>query len=708
MNACHERLTKRRAKFAAGMLSAVLATALVPVSHAKQPTQYETALNRVPTRDSLLAFHQQLAKEPHVAGSPGDARVIEFIEKTFIGLGLETTRFDFWAYLAEPVGAELEVVSPELVRIDLRERPLPGDRSPAHAEAGFAWNAYSGNGDVTSQVVYAHYGTKSDFSKLKDMGVDCTGKIVIARYGANFRGYKAKFAQAAGAAGLIIFTDPADSGYMKGLTYPEGGYANECCVQRGSILTLDEPGDPLTPGFPATEHAERLDPGTRALPTIPVQPVSYAAAKEIMSRMTGEAVPEGWQGGLPFTYRLTGGENPLVRMKVEQRRSIKKTSNIIGVLRGVTEPDRKVIVGCHHDAWVNGAADPTCGTICLIESARSYVEASRLGNRPRRSIVFCAWGAEEFSIIGSTEWVEANASDLIANGVAYINLDMASMGVEFGASASPSLRTVIEAASKVVPQARGREGETVFDAWSSRHAAGGGDRSTHSQDERRIGFGDVGGGSDHVAFLCHCCVPSCGLAAGGSKGFAYHSAYDSLPWYWKVVGDDYESALMVTRMTNAVALRLADERVIPLDPMETIRDFKTKIGSIGQSLVERGLLDMKSKAEALTIADAALGRWKARLESGDSLSDAEVERLNRDLIDAERVWFVIDGLEARSWYRNLYAATDEDSGYASWILPELRRAGEHADAQAAKKGLSRLIDALERSGAIAARVHSAP
>ena len=79
------------------------------------------------------------------------------------------------------------------------------------------------------------------------MGIDISGKVVIARYGGNFRGYKAKFAEAAGAAGLIIYTDPIDSGYFKGLGYPEGPYYSESTIQRGSLLTEDFTGAPLTP-----------------------------------------------------------------------------------------------------------------------------------------------------------------------------------------------------------------------------------------------------------------------------------------------------------------------------------------------------------------------------------------------------------------------------------------------------------------------------
>jgi N-acetylated-alpha-linked acidic dipeptidase len=270
-------------------------------------TAYERSLLAIPARDSLLEFHQLIASEPHVAGTPGDRRNIERIAKAFGDMGLEVRVHEFWAYLSRPVSASLEIIGPEKLSLVTAEEPLAEDKFSSHPDRTFGWNAYSGSGDVSGSVVYANYGTKADFAKLAELGVDVQGKIVLARYGGNFRGYKAKFAELAGAAGVIIYTDPADSGYSKGIPYPEGGYSNSTCIERGSITTLGYSGDPLTPGIEATKDAPRLDPKTVDLPHIPVQPVSWAAAGEIMKRMTGPAVPAGWQGGLPFAYRTTGG-----------------------------------------------------------------------------------------------------------------------------------------------------------------------------------------------------------------------------------------------------------------------------------------------------------------------------------------------------------------------------------------------------------------
>ncbi len=673
----------------------------------------------MPSAESLKAVHILLATQPHVAGTAGDGREIERLRKVFADMGLEVEVNEFWPYLCYPVAAELDIVRPDVMALDLKERALKEDAASGNADQNFGWNAYSGSGEVTAEVVYVNFGTKADFAKLKELGVDVTGKIVIARYGGNFRGYKARFAQAAGAAGLIIYTDPGDSGYSKGLMYPEGSFANDCCIQRGSIITLPYQGDPLTPGIAATKDAKRLDPATLDLPKIPVQPVGWVAAKEIMSRMKGAPVPEGWQGGLPFPYRVTGGDTLKVHLKVEQRREVKKTANIIARLKGSKHPEQTMIIGAHHDAWNCGASDPLCGTIAMIESAKSFVALAKQGHPPERTIVFAAWGAEEFGIMGSTEWVEANRADLMKNAVGYINLDMASMGTEFNSSASPTLRGVIAAAAGVVPQPAaavsggngqsanptpalppgGWEATWIIAAW---HARGADFASSWAGS-----FGDLGAGSDHVSFVCYAGVPSCTLGGGGYKGWSYHSVYDTLPWYWKSIGTDYASALMVTRMTNAVASRLANAPLLPLDPARIGVDTRHQLVALTKKGVESGFLKTDrtiapdlAKLEGAAIefearAARAMERVGAALKDS-KLSEAQLTAINGLLLSIDRAWLDDAGLPGREWYKSLYAAPVEDSGYASWILPGLCRAVEEKSAADLETEQGRCLKAFER------------
>jgi N-acetylated-alpha-linked acidic dipeptidase len=659
----------------------------------------ESALLAVPTREHLRTWHELLASEPHVAGSAGDRRTVDRLARAFEAMGLRVEVQEIWPLLAMPVEGRVEIVSPEPVGLSVSEQPLAEDRFVSLPEQMIGWNAYSGSGDVTGEVVYANYGRKEDFAKLHELGVDASGKVALVRYGGNFRGYKAKFAQEAGAAAVLIYTDPADGGYMKGVTYPEGGYANATCIERGSILSLPYPGDPLTPFVEATEHAARLDPGSIDLPRIPVQPIGWGAAGQIVARMTGAAVPEGWQGGLPAAYRLTGGTGLTVRVKVEQTREVTPTFNVIATLRGRSDAEKKVIIGCHHDAWNCGAADPLCGMIALLESARAFASSAARGEFPERSIVFCAWGAEEFGIIGSTEWVEGHRDELTRQGVAYINLDMASMGPEFGASTSPTLRRVVAEAAGAVPQARDPS-RSVFQAWVGR-----GEDPLLPEMPR---FGDLGGGSDHIGFWCHALVPSTSLGGGGSKGTSYHSLYDTLPWYWKVVGDDYEPALMVSRMTTATASRLADAPLLPIDPVrygpETRRqlaDLTKRAGVL--KMIEGSGREVAPEFARLEGAAVEYERRASRVHAAllraagsGGLSEEPLGRANRLLMALDRAWDDPEGLPGRPWFRNLQAANDEDSGYAAWVLPRLRVVVEHGDAAAIPDAVERYLRVFAR------------
>lgn len=682
-----------------------------PVDQRESYAAYEAALNAIPTRDSLLAFHQLIASEPHVAGTPGDLRNVDRIAKAFSDMGLEVRKHEFWAYLCRPVSATLEVVAPEPLKLITAEEPLAEDKFSQNPDRSFGWNAYSGSGDVTAGVVYANYGTKADFAKLAELKVDVKGRIVVCRYGGNFRGYKAKFAQDAGAAGVIIYTDPADSGYVKGIPYPEGGYSNSTCIERGSLMTLGYNGDPLTPGVEATKDAKRLDPAGLDLPKIPVQPVGYAAAGAILTRMTGEGVPTGWQGGLPTAYRLNGGDALKVHLKVEQVREVVPTFNIIATLRGDKEPGTKVVIGCHHDAWVCGASDPTCGTITMMESARAFSELAKKGQRPARTILFCAWGAEEFGIIGSAEWVEGNRADLVKNAAMYINLDAASGGIEFGAATSPSLRRLVAEAARSVPQARDAS-KTVFQAWLGK----GEDAGLGSPGWPK--FGDLGGGSDHVGFLCHAGVPSTSLGGSGGKGNAYHSTYDTLPWYWKVVGEDYEPALMVTRMVSAVSGRMANAPVLPLDPARYGPETRRQLVDLSKRAAEAGIIPKSEREVAPELArlEGAAVEFGARAAAAEAtvvkaagegkLVGEKLARINALLMDADRAWLTEEGIPGRPWFKSLYAASDEDSGYASWILPGLRWAVEHKDAGALAKGQERYLEVFKKLTVVVEKVEA--
>ncbi len=673
-----------------------------------------------PAADSLRRWHDLLGERPHVAGTPGDRVVISAIAGAFEGMGLETEVWWFEPLLARPISASLTIVSDDdpveapnaeptgdsaprrrrgVMPLAITEDELLNDPSTRHPDLSWGWNAYSASGVVEAGVVYANRGTREDFARLRELGVDCTGRIVLARYGGNYRGFKAKFAEEAGAAGLVVYTDPGDSGDDRGPVWPDGGWANATCIQRGSMLTLPYKGDPLTPGVPSLPGVPRLDPDEVGLPTIPIQPIGYAAATRIMAAMTGPTLAEvkgwdgwdglaDWAGGLDVPYRLDGGDLRL-RLEVQQVRAPMPTANVLGTLRGAERPDELVIVGCHHDAWGFGAADPLAGTIVLMETARAFAVAAEHGLRPRRSVVFAAWGAEEFGIIGSSEWVEANRDRLGAHAVAYLNLDMAAMGTNFGASATPSLAAAVVEAAGLVPQPRGAEDADAGDVTVASRWAG--ERGTAA-------CGDLGGGSDHVGFLCHVGVPCVSLHAGGSRGTSYHSNYDTLTWYRSTVGDDYAGALMLARITAALATSLADRPVPPIDPTAIVEGLPARLDRLDVLATEAGLtLDTSRLRTALASATTACREATSRIVEIEASGHAEaIEGLTTDLLAFERVWLDGEGLPGRAWFANTFAASDRDSGYGAVVLPLLAEAIRDRDQAAMDRAVERYRLTIER------------
>jgi N-acetylated-alpha-linked acidic dipeptidase len=664
----------------------MLTAAFILGTLAIAPPELTARIVEMANPQRLRETHVQLADHIHVAGTPGDRVTIERLSGMFRDAGLEVEVHAIWPLLCSPVSASLSVTVPQEIKLDIAERVLPEDKDSGGS--AFGWNAYSASGVASGAVVYANYATRQDFAKLRELGIDCTGKIIIAKYGGNYRGYKVKFAQEAGAAGVIIFTDPADGGFTKGPVYPVGSYANDCCIQRGSILTLPYQGDPLTPGREASEHASRDDVASTPLPKIPCQPIGYGAAKEILSRMSGVAAPKEWQGGLGFDYRITSdGETQgvRVRLEVQQKREVMQTANVLGMIRGTEHPEQLVILGAHHDAWNHGAADPSCGTITVVEAARIFGELAKAGIKPRRTLVFATWAAEEFGIIGSTEWVEANQARLKSGCVAYINLDMASMGPQFGASATPSLYRAIMDAAKVVPQA-GDATRTVYQDWAARSTLVPGRGLVPS-------CGDIGGGSDHVAFLCRAGVACAGFGSGGSAGTSYHSAYDTLPWYWKTVGSDYESAMMVTRMAAVTAASFAFDPQPAVSPSEYAHTGVASLVKAEKAAREAGLSTDGFEPLRADLVECAL---LLREHAADLASSMAIDR----------AWLAPDsesGLERRGWYRNLFAAPDENSGYDAWVFPLIRAAIEQRD-QAALT--SACVRTRERIAAVMSSIRS--
>jgi len=614
--------------------------------------------------DAFKKHLRTLTAKPHTAGNKANEDVRDYMVTVMTNAGWDVELYPYDIYMSkEPGNSLIELVTPIRQPINQQENILKDDPFSSDPTLWKGWNAYSGSGDVTAEVVYANYGRIEDFEKLKELGVDTKGKVILARYGGNFRGFKAKFAEASGAAGLIIFTDPKDSGFARGLVYPEGPYYNESTIQRGSVLTTDFTGDPLTPFEPALpldgkKKIKRMDPKDSQLHTIPVTPISYGAAQEILGKMKGAPVPVAWQGGLPFTYRLTGGKDLTVRLMVDQERDFVRVNNVIGTIKGSEYPDEWIVLGCHYDAWGFGATDPNSGTAMLLSLSETLGELTKNGKGPKRSILIGHWDAEEHGVLGSSEWVEQMREELGAKAVAYLNFDGGVSGKNFGAAAAPTLKRLITAAAKKVDYPY--TDKTLYAQWAG--------------DKEEPAIGNLGGGSDHIAFYMHAGVPSLSGGAGGPT--VYHSNYDDFHYYSKFVDPEFKMGPTIEKWVGLMSLRLANAEIIPYDVERYAKDLNIHFENAEKKITKyddafQGFKKAKNSIETLKGKSSLLKTKMDVLLANGGASSKKTKAINKRLLDLEKSFLEEKGMYFGSWYKSLYAASDPFSGYASWILPGL-------------------------------------
>lgn len=673
---------------------------------ATQQRELEARLQRLPSPESAEAHLRFLTSEPHLAGTPGSKRVAEYFRDQLRSYGFEAelVRYDVW--LPHPKEVKLEVVAPERIELARPEEAIAGDPSSGDARAVAGFNAFSPSGEVIAPVVYANYGLPEDYAKLAEQGISVEGRIVLVRYGRTFRGVKTFVAEENKAAGVIIYSDPADDGYVMGDPYPRGPWRPMSGIQRGSVYYgFLAPGDPLTPGLAATPHAKRIAPEqARTLPRIPTMPISARDAEEILKRLHGPRVPRAWQGGLPHTYHYGAG-NVRVRMKLEMDYQRRPVWNAVGMLRG--QLDEWVIIGNHHDAWVFGAVDPSSGTAAVLEMARALGTLKREGWKPRRSILVCAWDAEEFGLIGSTEWVEHRLEELQQKAVAYINVDSAVSGDRFGGSGTPSLKRLLREATREVHDPRTQR--TVFDLWRERNERGAerGRRSAAGSDleEAQTPVGNLGSGSDFTPFFHHAGVPSIDLGFGGEYG-VYHSIYDSFAWMKQFGDPDFAYHATAARLAGILVLRLTEADVLPFDYEAYSAEIATYLNDLESILRGRRPpqgqpgLELNAVSEAVAALRAAAAGVAAEGRAAQAAGDAgRIARVNAALREAEQMLLAPGGLAGRPWYRHTVFAPGTYQGYGVVLLPGVREALERGDWPIARAEAQVLSQALHRAAA---------
>ncbi|KAF8583526.1 Zn-dependent exopeptidase [Ramaria rubella] len=601
---------------------------------------------QVPDENSAMAASRSYASLPHMAGSDQDFVTAKLVLNTFqrnFNIRKPSEEPVFSAGSVESRSATLNIADAKEPRawIDvyypLLNTPLNHSLEILDTDGNVAWTAQleeicdfldedatkacgavpafhglSKGGDVTGELFYANYGRPEDYAEVERSGVNITGKIALVRYGGIFRGLKVKGAQERGAVGTLVYSDPRDDGSVtieNGYRpYPEGPARNPTSVQRGSVQFLSYyPGDPTTPGYPAYENSTRTN-GTN-IPFIPSLPISWATAQVLLREIAED------------------GQGRAVRLINRVDDKVTPIWNTMALIPGHIG-NEVVVLGNHRDAWVLGAADPSSGTTSVHELIRGLGALYRRGWKPLRTILLASWDAEEFGLIGSTEWGEDFPEWIKEHVVAYINVDSSVSGSRFGLSASPSMAHLVRKAAEDLPHPT-RPGSSLWDATGDRGTlTGPADAAVMAMAEadeqlakQGLGVSALGSGSDFTVFLQRIGVASSNGGFGSTLSdpvYHYHSIYDSQMFQEVYADPGFHRHVAVSKHIGLVLLRLADSVVLPLNTTHytlEIQSYLDKVEEIAANVdLEVDLAPLHHAAKKLHKASVKLDKEKHKAE----------------------------------------------------------------------------------------------
>jgi len=658
-------------------------------------------------RDFLAIPDARLAQEelktlttaPHVAAGKEDYDTAVYVQGKFKTAGLETqiVAYTAWLNLPEEVFLEARNADGKVLMTGPTREHVDHDPYQDDPRILPGFNGSSPSCDLTADAVYVNYGRPEDFKKLDDLHISVAGKIVLVRYGMNFRGVKVYLAQQRGAVGVIIYSDPADDGYFQGDKYPHGPWRPDTGVQRGSVQFMFKyPGDATTPdeaSTPGLSESRRLPLSqVSSLPTVPSMPLSYRDAAPMLDNLGGPVAPREWQGALPFSYHVGGAGLMKIHMRLKMDFAQRTVWDVVGKIPGRELPDEWVVAGNHRDAWVFGAVDPGSGTVAMLEAVHGIGGLLAQGWRPRRTIYFCSWDAEEEGLIGSTEWAEDHAKQL-SHAVVYINTDAAVSGPRFEASAVPSLKQFVR---EVTMEVASPKGGSVYEQWKLAQAETGARRHNEGQGGGEVRVGDLGSGSDYTPFLQHLGVPATDVGSSGPYG-VYHSAFDNYAWFVMNADPSFVYEQQMARVYGLEALHMADADVLPYDYVTYARQIQAYLFAAQARARESGLAGVDFSA-ALAAANRFSG--EAMVVSGKQLNaKGDSTALNAALRAVEGDFLAPKGLPGRPWFRHVIFAPGEYTGYAAVVIPGVNEAIDAHDASRAQAQMANVTAALVRATA---------
>ena len=657
-----------------------------------------------------------LSSVPHHVGSVGGKFVASEIAKVFKDNGWDTKIETYQLMFPTPITRVLEMSGVTNFKAVLKEPSFKEDATSGQPDQLPTYNCWSADGDVTANLVFVNYGLPEDYETL-------------AKYGRSWRGIKPKVAQEHGAIGCLIYSDPGDDGYSAGDAYPIGAFKNDQTVQRGSIMDMViYPGDPTTPNIASTANAPRVNHNdAENLLKIPVLPISYGDAAPLLKDMAGPVAPKDWAGALPFTYHI-GPSKSKVHLKLVFDWKLRPGLNVIATIKGSEYPDQWIIRGNHHDAWVNGANDPISGMAAELEEAIAIGGLLKQGWKPKRTLIYCAWDAEEPGLMGSTEWVEDHALELQAKAVAYINSDGNGRGF-LGVQGSHGLSNFVTDISKSVidPQA----GVSVFERQKANSATNAGNIKSKKEifEATSYPLGAMGSGSDYSSFIQHIGVPSLNIGYGGEDaGGEYHSIYDSYDHYARFKDAEFKYGVTLAKTSGRAVLRLSEADALPFDYTslhKTIKGYITELISNVDALREKAQVEndlIKNNAykiaadpttnlttptllaevpfvdfSLLLNALATLEKSAQKVEQLKVEADAnKLATINAKIYSAEQSLLLPAGLPRRPWYKHSLYAPGFYTGYGVKTVPGVREAIEQQNWLETQQQITAVANAINK------------
>jgi len=661
--------------------------------------------------DSLRSFLKALTAEPHPPGSPGDRSVEDYIYSQMENFGLKPVWNEYEVLLCSQVSSHLEMTYPTREVLNIYEEIIPEDPFSKRTKEFPSWSVYGASGEAEGEVAYANFGTASDFKRLTKLGVDLKGTIVLMRNYKGGRGGKIRRAQEAGAAGALFFSDPLDDGYFWGDVYPKGPWRPMGGFQRGMVNFNPLPGDQQTPGWASKKGAERIPiDQLEGLPSIPSLPISAREAKKLLEQMTGHTVPWQWNGAMGFTYQ-TGPGPVRVRIKAETELDVMPIRNIVTLIEGSQFPDQWILLGNHHDAHMFGGGDPNSGTAVQLEFSRILGSWIKQGWRPQRSILINSWCAEEYGLIGSTEWVEEHADAVRKKVVVNFNMDSAIFNIDtpLFITASPTIIPLIQ--QTVTGLRDPRSGRPFADVWLEQ-------QYEYSNWFSSIGYGwqimprekpytkpkidPFPGMDDNMPFYYHLVVPGTDMFYGTDYGM-YHSVYENYHWIAEHMDPKFEYHKLMTMILGLLALRVAEDDYIPFDYVNYARYVEKTLKRLEQRLPDDFRTEFIGlKGLCREWIDTA-GRVQTRLMQSPTLDTPARGEINSIWYRMERAFFHQAGIPGNPWFKNLFAGPGVRSQPKGKILPGLQVALRKKDLNLWKEQtkiykhvLKRLIDDSRR------------